>query len=355
MRLDFSNFPKSLLLPQDIGLLLPLGGDITRKATSDTWIVEFSSGVENLFNGAIIEFKGYEFKYNSTNWLIDGSRMDSISVRINDMTVVDISEINMGSEFFQLPYMDIMQAYNLIFSRDIHLEGTNFDDVILVGAGNDHIDGGAGQDIAVFAGMYHDYEIRVDNSIVTVIDLRSGDSNQGMNVLNNIQILKFSDKSIEINLIKEIELPEVVEGGVYRFFNEATGVHFMTTSSDERDMIINSMPTFRYEGVAFTTSAEPDDGLAVFRFFNAETGAHFYTASEAERDTILSQLPAFSFEGVAFHAFEDAAADRQAVYRFYNTETGTHFYTASDNERDDVMSGLPSFTFEGVAYYVDFA
>lgn len=149
--------------------------------------------------------------------------------------------------------------------------------------------------------------------------------------------------------------PEIAENVVFRFYNEDTGVHFLTTSIEERDMIITSMPTFRYEGRAFTTSAEPDDGLAVFRFFNAETGAHFYTASETERDTILSQLPAFNFEGVAFYAFEEGAADRQAVYRFYNTETGTHFYTASGSERDDVLAGLPSFAFEGISYYVDIA
>ena len=150
-------------------------------------------------------------------------------------------------------------------------------------------------------------------------------------------------------------LLETRENAIYRFSNEDTGGYFLTSSVEERDMIISSMPAFRYEGVAFTTSAEPDDGLPIFRFVNEETGAHFYTASEAERDTILSQLPAFNFEGVAFHAFEEDAADRQAVYRFNNTETATHFYTASDSERDYVIANLPSFAFEGRSFFVDIA
>ena len=154
---------------------------------------------------------------------------------------------------------------------------------------------------------------------------------------------------------KFIRLPDAVEGGVYRFYNDATGVHFFTISSEERDMIINSMPTFRYEGVAFTTSAQPEDGIPIFRFFNEETGAHFYTASEEERDRILIDLPSFSFEGSAFFAFEEERSDRQAVYRFYNNETSTHFYTASDVERDNIILMLPSFDFEGIAYFVDIA
>jgi hypothetical protein len=146
-----------------------------------------------------------------------------------------------------------------------------------------------------------------------------------------------------------------VAGEIYRFYNEKTGVHFLTTSSEERDMIINALPTFRYEGVAFTTTASFTDGMAIYRFFNGDTGAHFYTSSEIERDNVMTGLPSFSYEGVAFYAHEQAGADRQAVYRFYNTETGTHFYTASDSERNNVQTSLPSFNFEGVSYYVDIA
>ena len=152
-----------------------------------------------------------------------------------------------------------------------------------------------------------------------------------------------------------VTMPEVVEGGIYRFFNEATGVHFLTTSIEERDMIITSMPTFRYEGVAFTTSAEPDDGLAVFRFFNAETGAHFYTADPNERDLVQTEWPVFQYEGVAFHAYEDGGADRQGVHRLFNSESGAHFYTADTSEAQDALTNWSAFRYEGIAYYVDMA
>ncbi len=155
------------------------------------------------------------------------------------------------------------------------------------------------------------------------------------------------DKQESLN--KQDSLP------VFRFFNEQTGVHFFTTSIDERNSIIVNLPQFRDEGAAFTTSAEAVDGVAIFRFFNGETGAHFYTSSEIEKGQVLETLPSFNYEGVAFHGYEHEAASRQAVYRFYNNDTGTHFYTANDNEKESVIANLPSFAFEGVSYYVDLA
>lgn len=146
---------------------------------------------------------------------------------------------------------------------------------------------------------------------------------------------------------------EVETTSVFRFYNEATRVHFLTTSEEERDLIIAEMPTFNYEGVAFSTSAPSEDSLSVHRFFNADTRAHFYTADDDERDMILETWPSFQYEGVAFNAFAEAADDRREVHRFYNTETNTHFYTADDDERDTVINTLPTFNYEGVSYYVD--
>lgn len=177
----------------------------------------------------------------------------------------------------------------------------------------------------------------------------------GRSLETNVNIGTSNIKLDAIWADMQVAAPEVVEGAIYRFFNEETGVHFLTTSSDERDTIISTMPTFKYEGVAFTTGADASDGLAIYRFYNTETGAHFYTASESERDTVLTELPWFNFEGIAFYAYEEDAADRQGVFRFYNTETDTHFYTASQSERDAVLADLPSFNYEGVAYYVDIA
>lgn len=153
----------------------------------------------------------------------------------------------------------------------------------------------------------------------------------------------------------EIAVPNVVDGAIYRFYNEETGVHFLTKSSDERDMIINSMPTFQYEGVAFTTSASQDDGIAIYRFYNPETRAHFYTADEGERDTVLNEWPVFQYEGIAFYAHEDGGADMQGVHRLYNSESGAHFYTADTDEVQNVINEWPVFQYEGIAYYVDVA
>ena len=153
----------------------------------------------------------------------------------------------------------------------------------------------------------------------------------------------------------KVAVPDVVEGAIYRFYNEETGVHFLTTSSDERDTIINSMPTFQYEGVAFTTSASQGDGMAIYRFYNPETRAHFYTADPNERDLVQTEWPVFQYEGVAFHAYQDGGAGKQGVHRLYNSESGAHFYTADTSEAQDALTNWSAFRYEGIAYYVDMA
>ena len=77
-------------------------------------------------------------------------------------------------------------------------------DTIVGGAGNDYIDGGRGIDVAVFSGNFRDYKLTLsrdgghtgedddDHSAMTVHDLRSG-SPDGVDVLKNVEILKFAD------------------------------------------------------------------------------------------------------------------------------------------------------------------
>jgi len=145
--------------------------------------------------------------------------------------------------------------------------------------------------------------------------------------------------------------PPGVPGAVYRFYNEATGVHFYTASIAERDLVIASLSEFSYEGAVF--AAPGGDG--VHRFWNTETGTHFYTISEAEREQVALTLPAFRYEGVAYAAFPSEAPGLVALHRFYNQATGTHFYTADEAEQRHVAENLPTFSYEGVAYWVGMA
>lgn len=145
--------------------------------------------------------------------------------------------------------------------------------------------------------------------------------------------------------------PPGVPGAVYRFYNEATGVHFYTASVAERDLVITSLSDFAYEGAVFAAPG----GTGVHRFWNTETGTHFYTISETERGQISLSLPAFRYEGVAYEAYLSEAPGLIALHRFYNTQTGTHFYTADVAEQQHVAENLSAFLYEGVAYWVAIA
>ena len=140
---------------------------------------------------------------------------------------------------------------------------------------------------------------------------------------------------------------------VYRFFNGGTGAHFFTTSTTERDNVINNVPAFSYEGPAFHTSNITIVGLSpVHRFYNSQTGVHFYTISEAERANVVANLPQFTYEGIAYYASTLSGTGYTALYRFFYAARGFHFYTNSLAERDNIIATLPQYSYEGIGYYV---
>jgi hypothetical protein len=95
-------------------------------------------------------------------------------------------------------------------------------------------------------------------------------------------------------------------------------------------------------------SAQP---TGVHRFYNPVSSTHFYTISEEEKNWILQNLPVFHYEGVAYYAYTDPQTDASGVHRFYNTITGSHFYTISEGEKNAIIQTLPPLRYEGVAYY----
>ena len=78
------------------------------------------------------------------------------------------------------------------------LEGLDGNDVLVGGLGDDQLSGGMGIDTAEFAGVYANYSFSNSKSTFTLIDKRT--NADGMDVLTNVERLKFSDKSIAIDL-----------------------------------------------------------------------------------------------------------------------------------------------------------
>ncbi len=93
---------------------------------------------------------------------------------------------------------------------------------------------------------------------------------------------------------------------VARFIRLDNGQHFYTASAAERDYILRNMSdNFRMEAQdAFYVSEAPtaEFSQAVYRFLDTATGNHFFTASEYERDGVMATLASYRYEGVAFYA-----------------------------------------------------
>ena len=148
---------------------------------------------------------------------------------------------------------------------------------------------------------------------------------------------------------------------VYRFFNPSAGVHFYTASIVERDFVRDNLANYTYEGESYKGAPHDQDAdeltgaKPVYRFLNVDTSVHLYTLDVVERDFILENLPNFNFEGVAYYGYEIEQPGTQPLYRFFNPQTGTHFYTPSAGERDFVVENLPNYNLEGdsgVTYYI---
>ena len=147
---------------------------------------------------------------------------------------------------------------------------------------------------------------------------------------------------------------------VYRFFRPDLGVHFYTSSTEERDVITDTMPQFSYEGKSFVAAVDTSDpltgGQPIYRFLNSDTGTHLYTISETERDFIDDNLKNYSYEGVAYHGYQSDHPGATPLYRFYNPTVNAHFYTPSIAEKEFVEANLPNYQLEGdlgIAFYVE--
>ncbi len=145
------------------------------------------------------------------------------------------------------------------------------------------------------------------------------------------------------------------ETPVYRFYNNQSGGHFFTASTQEAEYVATKLfDNFSYEGTAFYAGGvNAVNSAEIYRFYNTKAGGHFFTASVAERDYVAKNMSSnYIYEGVAFKASPTKNEYSEEIYRFYNTKAGGHFFTASEGERDFVSTNMAdSFIYEGIAFY----
>ena len=76
-----------------------------------------------------------------------------------------------------------------------------------------------------------------------------------------------------------------------------------TIDENEKNVVRQELDNYIYEGEAFSAyDFQVEGSIPVYRFYNSTTGAHFYTPSVVERDVVIDELPHFKSEGIAYYA-----------------------------------------------------
>lgn len=88
-----------------------------------------------------------------------------------------------------------LSKVTLTGDKNSSLSANDIDNIIIGNSGSNVIDGRDGIDIAQYTGASSEYEIKVDNGVITVKDLKGRD---GKDILRNVEILRFTDKDINV-------------------------------------------------------------------------------------------------------------------------------------------------------------
>ena len=174
----------------------------------------------------------YAISQNSYNFIWDGAGNDTLdasvltqgatlymtpgywsfvgSARASTITSAGQATVNFGTVLENL----IGSAFaDNLHGNDVNnvINGGAGNDQITGGGGNDNIDGGVGIDIAIFSGASKGYKISTEATSVLV----TGDAiTDGIDTLLNIERIRFSDKSIAIDLNGNAGISAKVIGAV---------------------------------------------------------------------------------------------------------------------------------------------
>jgi hypothetical protein len=188
------------------------------------------------------------------------------------------------------------------------------------------INGGAWQDSNVFTGLSADTVYKFEARYAAV--------DGKYNASAASKTASFATKA------EETEEADTYD--VYRLYNPNSGEHFYTTSTEERDIIVEA--GWNYEGVGWTspsTSSTP-----IYRLYNSVGGEHHYTTSDEERDFLVDN--GWNYEGITCYSDD---AHTVAIYRQYNPNqfACNHNFTRTEEERDWLVD--LGWKDEGTAWY----
>ena len=299
-----------------------------------------------------------------TPGIIDVGETTSITFTV-DRSLASSRYFNYAS--MVLPSNDAFIANGNPYAHEIFDMDGNFIGADFVVSGNEVLDAGTevndeAENSTAFFGQSSPNTGETENGLVQIHPgfdpegriLSSSDFANGDFTAEDYQVAR-----ITVTAENMETLPSDDNVEVYRFYNNNSELEFYTTDEFERDYIIENLPHFEIEGVAFIAADEPSSedisGLSpVYRFYNSNTGIHMYTASAEEKDAVMENSN-YTFEGIAYYGYETQTAGTIPLYRFYNPELDAHFYTSSTEERDTYLASA-DFQPEGengIAFYVE--
>lgn len=262
-----------------------------------------------------------------------------------------------------LPSNDAFIANGDPTAHEIVDENGNFIETEFIISGNEVLDAGTevNDEAETSTAFFGQTEPNTGETEGGVVESHPGFEPEGR-ILSSTDFANADFTAEDYNLarvtITAKELP-IEEFEVYRFFDSDRQLEFYTTSEVERDFIVENLPQYELDGVAFFGAPEPSEEditgvVPVYRFFNTNTGVHLYTASEIERAAV-AEKPNYTAEGIAYYGYDMAETGTVPLYRFYNPDLDAHFYTPSTEERD---AYLDSADFQpegdgGIAFYVE--
>ena len=220
-------------------------------------------------------FTDEAFLSETTRVLQDEQGLDVINASaVTTDLLGDLSAGQIASQTVVYKIADWTQIENLVSGRgndnlvgndvDNKLQARAGDDTIKGGAGNDTIEGGDGQDTAVYAGNKADFSVSWNSTTkkITVIDNKSTNGDEGIDVLTGIERIVFADAEMKLGALVGNKAP-VANTTFFDapvFLSAGMGIDFVLPETAFSD--VDSDPTSLDVQVSSASGGELPDWLS---------------------------------------------------------------------------------------------
>ncbi len=349
-----------------------VGDNIIQSGNSYTWtsvqpttpMIYDVQAIQYLYGKNIESHKGndtYTFSNTETGfktiWDADGNDTFNLSNQTRDATVslvsgtfssIGVKEIfNNGIELGS-PTNNIAIAYGVTIENVIGgsgndiMTGNNLSNEITGGLGNDTINGGEGNDTAIYIGNSNDYTIEKISAGLKITS--NSTNNEGVDTLSNIEILRFTDKSIEIStLSNNLPTGSVTISGIIKQgetltatndLADADGLGGITYQWKAGILDIGTGETFKL------TQAEVDKTITVTASYTDQLNTPESVVSSATEQVIKQQTSEKFLTGDDQNNTFDSTADSDIVYGKAGDDTVNYSTKLTDIQQVGVSDDL---------------